>query len=674
MKYKNKTNKTFSIAITAVMLLSVLVAMIPAMAMAATCEGVEEAQAQTSLAIDNPAAVYSAEEEREKEMQKVREMQLARLKQMPKQPGTLHAHVSENYYHSIGSDKLIKDWTPEVGIHLDLWDVEVDTVKVNLRLPAGIIPEYDRGYIPDEIYYDEGSGEFTVIYDTSEVEEGWVETHFLLPGLDPGFSPFVTVPVPNATPGYCAPFESKEVTLSLSPAVLSEVYDWGWVDLDVSNVASTEITSTTPDADDAWDGEWSAHAHWYYEDVSEFPEHTMVVDLSNNNYEVSTWYHCSVEKRTGTNIELIEVVTEPDITVDSHISTQVHADIGFDLDPTNDEMAHGFLEGIAVSETGEVLSGAKVGISGMGLHIEKITDENGKYSAMLPPWVYGTDARYSFVPYSDEYRSEYSEVFVSQDTTTTQNLTLYKAPTVKMKINPVDGDLTDDVISYEVTIENTDDETEHINLWGSDWAFDSTGYWFHEILKWEFSESHFDLAPGETRVVRADAKFAGAEPLDWGKYAFQIDCEPESVIISSPQNISIRGHYQLKDFFEVGGVFDVTVDADKEAYTIGETVKLGIALVSHGGPYKIDFKIDVEHLGDEWNYMVSPGKRYPADYTWTGAIPIVIPKSKLMPPGDYEFIVRITDSATGQLLGEGSDTVRIEHAKIMEKITIESFE
>ena len=103
MKYKNKTNKIFSIAITAIMLLSVFAAMMPAtatamaMGMAAIGESksVEEAQAQTSFDIDNPAAFSFAEkeEEHEKEIQRIHKERLERFKQMPKQPGTLHVHV-----------------------------------------------------------------------------------------------------------------------------------------------------------------------------------------------------------------------------------------------------------------------------------------------------------------------------------------------------------------------------------------------------------------------------------------------------------------------------------------------------------------------------------------------------------------------------------------------------
>lgn len=71
----------------------------------------------------------------------------------------------------------------------------------------------------------------------------------------------------------------------------------------------------------------------------------------------------------------------------------------------------------------------------------------------IPPWIYKVDAEYGFMPYDAEYKSEHYDVMVWGIEPIVQDLTLYKVPTVKMTIDPIDGDLTDEEISYNVTIE-----------------------------------------------------------------------------------------------------------------------------------------------------------------------------------------------------------------------------
>lgn len=607
---------------------------------------------------------YTEEEQHVKEITMAHEKQLERIKQMPRTSDNLYVYVYEYYWYDIGPNKLIKESIPSMHISFSLYDTEVDEVTVDLRLPVGTTPEYSYGDIPEEIRYNDVTGELSLTYDTSDITDEYVWTDFNLPGLD-GENPFVTVPTVNATPSYCAPFESKEVTLSLSPAVMKEAYDWGYVQLEVSDVNTTEITDITPEASHTYDGSSYAYAYWYYYDFDELAEHVMDVYIENDIDEVDTRYGCNVEKYTGTNVEILSVTTSPSVTVSTSNYTYIGSDVHFDLDPTNYTEVHGFLEGTAYNEFGEVLSGAEVRISGMDFYLYKITDENGKYSVMLPPWVYSISADYGYVAYDDEYESEYYDVFVTQDTTTTQDLTLYKVPTVKMEIEPIDDDLTGGEISYSVIIENTGSKTESISLYGYDSVYNSTGYYIYDVLEWTFSDDYFDLDPGETKVVIADAGFVGTEPLDWGKYAFKIYCYPESD--------DIQGYYYLRDFFEVHGALDITVIADKDVYMIGEAIYLETSITSYEESYNIDFGIDVGYSDEGWNYANLTGLYYPAYHTWNGWIPIAIPTSKLMPPGDYEFIVWVRDSTTGQLIGEGSDTVSISHGKGIERMPIKSF-
>jgi len=639
------TRTSASVAVVIVMLLLTGVTTLGT-AMAATGKGVDKAP---HLNVDNPAVGYSVREEHE-EMLQIRNTQLERLKRMPKSPG-LYVHVCEYYWYNLAPGKLIKERTPRMAVSLDLYNVKVDKVTIDLQLPVGITPEYTWGDIP-EIYYNDATGELSLTYDTSDMTDEYIWTEFNLPELE--VNPFVTIPAANATPSYCAPFEAKEITLSLSPAVLKEKYDYGRVELSLSGVETTKIVDVTPEADYEYDGDYSATAYWYYSDFDELPEHVMKVHVENDLDEVEVWYECNVEKYTGTNVGILNVTTSPTVPVSISSDTWIDSDVYFDLDPANYTLMHGFLEGTARTETGEVLSGARVLISGAGYHITKVTDENGRYRVMLPPWAYSVSAEYGYVAYDVEYESERYDVFVGQNTTTEQNLTLYKVPTVRMKISPIDDDLTDGKISYYITVENTGSRVESISLYGDDDVWNGTDY-IWDVLEWTFSENYFDLDPEETRVVRVDAEFVGTEPLGWGRYAFEIYCYPESN--------GIQGYYYLKDFFEVHGVFDVAVNAHKDVYVIGEVIHLKMNITSYGGPYTIDFGIDVEYSGERWNYGRLTGLRYPADYTWTGEIPIPIPKSRLVPPGDYEFIVWIRDSATGQPLGEGSDTIRIEHGR-----------
>lgn len=672
---KRKSKKIVSIAITAIMLLSILTAMMPVIAATATDKGIEEPKPFLNIdkyVVDSDS---SAEEERGKEIQKAHEMLLERIKQMPKTPGNLYVYVYEYYNYDLGPDKLIKSYIPSLYLHINLYDVDIDSVTVDFQLPVGITPEYNYGYIPEDIYYNEATGKLSVTYDTSEMTDGYLYTGFNLPGLD--VNPFTTAPpIPYVMPSYCAINESKGVTVALSPATLKETYDWGNVYFQVMDVKNISITDTTPIANytyvyndtTPYNGDYYSYAYaaWYLYGFNSLPAHAMSVYLQNDIDEVDTWYSCYMGKYTGTNVEIIDVTTKPDVSVYSDMSTDIYSYVYSNLDPANSTTPHGFLEGIAYTETGGVLSGAEVRISGMDFYLHEITDKNGKYHAMLPPGTYSVSADYGYIAYDDEYKSEYFSVSVSEDATTTQDLMLYKVPTVKMKISPIDDLIGDGAICYDVTIKNTGDKTESISLYGYDWVWDSTGYYLYDILEWTFSENYFELDPGEKKVVRADAEFVGTEPLDWGKYAFMIYCYPESD--------GIRGYYYLTDFFEVHGVFDIEVAADKDTYTIGEPIKLGMKLESHGGPYNIDLGIDVEYSDERWNYGALTGQNYPANYIWTGKILIAIPSSKLMPPGDYEFIVWIKDSATGQLLGEGSDTVSIEHGKLSEKISIEKFE
>lgn len=190
---------------------------------------------------------------------------------------------------------------------------------------------------------------------------------------------------------------------------------------------SISITETTPEADytyvyndtDSYDGDYysNGYASWDYYDTLLFPEHSMRVHLQNDIDEVDTWYEYDLEKYSGTNIKLLSVTTSPTVTTSTDHYTWIDCDSVVGLDPANYSVPHGVLKGTIRNTIGETVKGAEVRISHYGepyIYIYKITDENGKYSVMLPPEDYDVSADYGFKAYDNEYESMYNNVIVEK--------------------------------------------------------------------------------------------------------------------------------------------------------------------------------------------------------------------------------------------------------------------
>lgn len=294
-------------------------------------------------------------------------------------------------------------------------------------MPIGIKPEYDWGFIPSKIYFDEKTGIFSATFDTSETSKTYLYTYFNLPGLEFDFDPFETLPVPDVTPSYCALEDSEDVALKLSPAKLKTNYDYAHVWLEVYDVKSISITETTPEAD----------------------------------------------------------------------YTYVYND-------------------------------------------------------------------------TDSY-----DVTVKDGVDTTQDLTLYPVPTVKMSITPVDDIMTEKEIKicYDITIENTHTKIESISLYADDDIYNGS-YWTYDALDWTFSESYFSLNPGEKKVIKAEAEYVGREDLQEEKYAVEFWCHPTSE--------GITGFYYLYDFFEFREIpkLSVSVSTDKTDYHPGDVMEVTITMTN----------------------------------------------------------------------------------------------
>jgi hypothetical protein len=561
----------------------------------------------------NASTIFA--DEHEKEVQAVHEKRLEKIEQMPRTPGTLYVTVWEDYWYDFGADELIKEHVSDLEINLELYNVKADEVTVNLQLPVGIKPEYAGGFIPSKIYFDEKTGDFSVTFDTSE--NTYIGTYFNLPGLD--LNPFSVVPVPSVSPSYCAINESKEVTVKLSSAILKEEYDYARAYLKVSDVKTISITETTPEANNTdvytdthpYYGDYGsyAYARWHRYDFESLPEHTMKVYLQNDIDEVDTWYEYLMKKYSGTNVKLLNVTTSPAVTTFTDFYTYIDCDSTICLDPANYTVPHGVLKGTARNETGEILRGAEVRITGAPtlqyadvrnenynykqppppiptptprppvsptLYIYKITDENGNYSVMLPPGNYSVYADYGFKAYGDEYETiDYYNVTVEDGVNTTQDLTFYRVPTVKMSITPVDDVMTeeDNKISYDVTIENTHTKTENISLYAYDDTHSNSG-WIDDALDWTFSEDYFNLDPGENKTIRTEAEYVRKEDLQEERYAVEFRCNLRSD--------DFGGHYYLYDFFDFKEIqkLSVSVSTDKIDYQPRDIMETTITMTN----------------------------------------------------------------------------------------------
>ncbi|RLG38673.1 MAG: hypothetical protein DRN91_02000 [Candidatus Alkanophagales archaeon] len=155
-----------------------------------------------------------------------------------------------------------------------------------------------------------------------------------------------------------------------------------------------------------------------------------------------------------------------------------------------------------------------------------------------------------------------------------------------------------------------------------------------------------------------------------GKWSVTLDTSDAEPGIYTVQVEDEDGNIDEATFELLPSAFIITVSADKDVYTLGEVVRLNTQLQSIGGPYFIDFGIDLSYKGERWTFAVVENVWYPADRTWSGMLPLRIPRSRLVPPGDYHIYIWVKDASIGQLLGEGSDVVTITHGRLKEKIDI----
>jgi len=624
----------------------------------------------TATADDYDREKFNTTEKMCKKLFEIHKKHLEEIKRsvMSKQSSDVYVWITEDYSFSMGSNKL--SWAPHLYISIDINDVRLDKITLKLKLPSGVEPIYGWGDIPETFNFDESTGILTITYDCLDTYYVWTSIYLL--GLEV-YSPFIVTPKPEVNPSYCAPNESTYVTLTLTKLTLDSGYDWAYVWLEVDDVKNVSIVSTTPEADwtysyndtDPWNGDYYsyAYAEWYYDYLDSLPEHTMTVYVQNDIDEVDIWYSCGIEKYTSTNVQIVDIITEPDVSVYSDSYTWIGLGTWMDLDPVNYTLPHGFIVGKVVDKLGRSLGGAElhIDIVSSGYHIEcinKITDENGAFTVMLPPGDYWIWAEWGFVPFDDEYEAGYS-VTVDQGETVTLNLVLYKVPTVKMKVEPIDDNLADDgEITYIITVINTGTKTEEIDLYGDCCVWND--YYYYCDLEWTFSDNSFTLLPGQSKSVTAYAKFVGTEPISYGKYVTKIWCYP------STSDGMATGYYYMYPLLDVK-YFDIQVEADKDTYTPGETVRLNLDLTSNGGPYLIKAKLIIEYENLINVTLREVTFLYPKDYTITKTIYVHLPK--YVPSGHYVFKVLIESSDGTLLLGKDGDCIKVVSSTTGNKIS-----